>query len=127
MERAKNRAKKFQKPLKAKDIPAAIKTPKLAALEDEARRRKEQARAAALAKLGCRGEGVPAAAEVKHGHGTSDSASKKKQWSFKPAPMKPVPDFDALHDKFFRKLRPRGRLIPRRSPRSSSPRERRQG
>jgi len=102
VERAKNRAKKFQKPFKAKDIPAAIKTPKLAALEDEARRRKEQARAAALAKLA--EAKAPAAAEVKHGHGTSDSASKKKQWSFKPAPMKPVPDFDALHDKFFRKL-----------------------
>ena len=101
-ERAKNRAKKFQKPFKAKDIPAAVKTPKLAALEDEARRRKEETRAAALAKLA--EAKAPAAAEVKHDHGTSDSASKKKQWSFKPAPMKPVPDFDALHDKFFRKL-----------------------
>jgi protein FAM161A len=101
-ERARNRAKKFQKPFKAKDIPAAVKTPKLAALEEEARRRKEEARAAALAKLA--EVKAPAAAEHKHGD-VHDSASKKKQWSFKPAPMKPVPDFDALHDKFFRKLK----------------------
>ena len=37
-----------------------------------------------------------------HGDATEDT---RKRWSFKPAPRKEVPDFDALHEAFFRRLK----------------------
>jgi hypothetical protein len=119
-DRAKRRANKFQRAFKAKEVPKDVYTLKLSEMEERDRRRKEEARAAAVAKLaearlpermemhknrtapggggggGARPYSAPASKSTTH--------PKKKTWSFKPAPAKEVPDFDALHDAFFRRL-----------------------
>ena len=105
-----NRFNKFQRKFKAKEIPKAVKELRLPSMEHEAQRRKEEIKmnaeialkeskmpdrmAANLAKAG----GVATNTDDKN-------ASKKKKWSFQPAPRKPVPDFDALHASFFRRLK----------------------
>lgn len=104
-ERAKRRANKFQRPFKAKEIPAAVREARLPVMEAEVARRREEARAAAAAalaesklpeRMAMHGAGGA------HGDATEDT---RKRWSFKPAPRKEVPDFDALHEAFFRRLK----------------------
>lgn len=104
-ERAKRRANKFQRPFKAKEIPAAVREARLPAMEAEAARRREEAKAAAAAALA---ESKLPERMAMHGAGGAHGASaedKRKRWSFKPAPRKEVPDFDALHEAFFRRLK----------------------
>ena len=105
-ERAKRRANKFQRPFKAKEIPRAVREARLPALEEEAQRRREEARANAAAALASSKLPERMAA---HGDGSETRektlAEKRSKWSFKPGPRKEVPNFDALHDAFFRKLK----------------------
>jgi protein FAM161A len=109
-ERTARRANKFQRRFKAKEIPAAVKALKLGDIEARDARRKEAAKAAAVAKLAQ--SRLPErmalhANEGGGGHGASSDAStkpSKPKWSFKPAPAKEVPDIDAVHEKFFRRL-----------------------
>jgi protein FAM161A len=46
----------------------------------------------------------PASAGSGAGAGGGGGGKAKSKWSFKPAPSREVPDFDALHDAFFRRL-----------------------
>ena len=105
-ERAKRRANKFQRPFKAKEIPRAVREARLPAMAEEAQRRREEARANAAAALASSKLPERMAA---HGDGSETRektlAEKRSKWSFKPGPRKEVPNFDALHDAFFRKLK----------------------
>jgi protein FAM161A len=78
----------------------------LPAIEEEAQRRREEARANAAAALAASKLPERMAA---HGDGSETRektlAEKRSKWSFKPGPRKEVPNFDALHDAFFRKLK----------------------
>lgn len=121
-DRAKRRANKFQRAFKAKEIPRDVKALKLGEMEERDRRRKEEARAAAVAKLAEARlpermemwEKKMAAASSRTSSGSRPSSAptmskasskgQRKTWSFKPAPAKEVPDFNALHENFHRRL-----------------------
>ena len=104
-ERAKRRANKFQRPFKAKEIPAAVREARLPVMEAEAARRREEAKAAAAAALA---ESKLPERMAMHGAGGAHGAPPRISVNvgrFKPAPRKEVPDFDALHEAFFRRLK----------------------
>ena len=112
------RANKFQRRFVAKAVPKAVKELRLPSMEAEAARRKEEARIAAeialkeskmpermaknvAARAGPDASGSGGSA----GPAATAAVEKRRTWSFQPAPRKPVPDFDALHASFFRRLK----------------------
>ena len=109
------RANKFQRRFVAKPIPKAVKELRLPSMEAEAARRKEEARIAA--EMALKESKMPErmAENVAKQHvpaggpggqkGPAPADAKRRTWSFQPAPSKPVPDFDALHAAFFRRLK----------------------
>ena len=106
------RANTFQRRFVAKAIPKAVKELRLPLMEAEAARRKAASRLAAefaleeskmpermaenVATRAAAGESSPA---------STPADAKRRTWSFQPAPRKPVPDFDALHAAFSRRLK----------------------
>jgi len=113
--RTKDRHNKFQRPFKAKPIPQAVTELRLPAMNAEAARRKDEAKINAQMKLAdAKMPNRMAATAAKTNGGESNPETNdtktvglKKKWSFQPAPRKPVPDFDALHASFFRRLKVR--------------------
>ena len=102
------RANKFQRKFVAKAIPKAVKELRLPSMEAEAARRKEEARIAA--EIALKEAAMPErmaknVAEKNTESAPNASDDRRKKWSFQPAPRKPVPDFDALHAAFFRRLK----------------------
>ena len=102
------RANKFQRKFVAKAIPKAVKELRLPSMEAEAARRKEEARIAA--EIALKEAAMPErmaknVAEKNTESAPNGSDERRKKWSFQPAPRKPVPDFDALHAAFFRRLK----------------------
>lgn len=102
------RANKFQRKFVAKAIPKAVKELRLPSMEAEAARRKEEARIAA--EIALKEAAMPErmaknVAEKNTEPAPDASDDRRKKWSFQPAPRKPVPDFDALHAAFFRRLK----------------------
>jgi protein FAM161A len=101
------RANKFQRKFVAKAIPKAVKELRLPSMEAEAARRKEEARIAA--EIALKEAAMPermAKNVAKNTESAPDASDeRRKKWSFQPAPRKPVPDFDALHAAFFRRLK----------------------
>ena len=101
------RANKFQRKFVAKAIPKAVKELRLPSMEAEAARRKEEARIAAeiALKESKMPERMAENVAKKETGSAPGSDERRKKWSFQPAPRKPVPDFDALHAAFFRRLK----------------------
>ena len=102
------RANKFQRKFVAKAIPKAVKELRLPSMEAEAARRKEEARIAA--EIALKESQMPERMAKNVSKKNTESApngsdERRKKWSFQPAPRKPVPDFDALHAAFFRRLK----------------------
>ena len=102
------RANKFQRKFVAKAIPKAVKELRLPSMEAEAARRKEEARIAA--EIALKESQMPERMAKNVAKKNTESApngsdERRKKWSFQPAPRKPVPDFDALHAAFFRRLK----------------------
>jgi hypothetical protein len=102
------RANKFQRKFVAKAIPKAVKELRLPSMEAEAARRKEEARIAA--EIALKESQMPERMAKNVAKKNTESApngsdERRKKWSFQPPPRKPVPDFDALHAAFFRRLK----------------------
>ena len=70
-----------------------------------AHRRRDRAQGERCPSALSRGAARPAAVEAAGPLTATAAVEKRRTWSFQPAPRKPVPDFDALHASFFRRLK----------------------